>query len=142
MRKRCARASRTLDALLLETRDAFTAAGIRCDRISGGSTPTRYLTHETCVNELRSGTYALLDRVDGALGRCALTGEVTVVSDSVPGQIVIDAGSKTLTSDTHPDGGHGAIVGHPGRGSAHDQRGARLRRRLRRWPSGRPWETA
>ena len=36
----------------------------RCDRISGGSTPTRYLTHETCVNELRSGTYALLDRND------------------------------------------------------------------------------
>ena len=103
-----------VDALLRETREALTAAGIRCDRISGGSTPTRYLTHETCVNELRSGTYALLDRVDGALGRCALTVEVTVVSDSVPGQIVIDAGSKTLTSDTHPDGGHGAIVGHPG----------------------------
>ena len=32
----------------------------RCDRISGGSTPTRYLTHETCVTELRSGTYALV----------------------------------------------------------------------------------
>ena len=39
--------------------------------------------------------------------------EVTVISDAVPGQIVIDAGSKTLTSDTHPDGGHGAIVGLP-----------------------------
>ena len=36
-----------------------------------------------------------------------------MVSDAVPGQIVIDAGSKTLTSDTHPDGGHGAIVGWP-----------------------------
>jgi D-serine deaminase-like pyridoxal phosphate-dependent protein len=103
-----------VDALLRETRDAFSAAGIRCDRISGGSTPSRYLTHETCVNELRSGTYALLDRVDGTLGTCALTVEVTVVSDAVPGQIVIDAGSKTLTSDTHPDGGHGAIVGLPG----------------------------
>lgn len=106
-----------VDALLQETRDAFTDAGIRCDRISGGSTPTRYLTHETCVNELRAGTYALLDRVDGpgtpdgGLDACALWVEVTVVSDAVPGQIVIDAGSKTLTSDTHPDGGHGAIVG-------------------------------
>ena len=39
---------------------------------------------------------------------------MTVISDAVPGQIVIDAGSKTLTSDTHPDGGHGAIVGLPG----------------------------
>jgi D-serine deaminase-like pyridoxal phosphate-dependent protein len=108
-----------VDALLQETREAFTGAGIRCDRISGGSTPTRYLTHETCVNELRAGTYALLDRVDGpsepdgGLDACALWVGVTVVSDAVPGQIVIDAGSKTLTSDTHPDGGHGVIVGWP-----------------------------
>ncbi len=108
-----------VDALLRETREAFTAAGIRCDRISGGSTPTRYLTHESCVNELRAGTYALLDRVDAAaepelgLDAVALSVEVTVVSDAVPGQIVIDAGSKTLTSDGHPEGGHGAIVGWP-----------------------------
>ena len=108
-----------VDALLRETRDAFAGAGIQCDRISGGSTPTRYLTHETCVNELRSGTYALLDRNDGPSesGGCpegyALWVEVTVVSDAVPGQIVIDAGSKTLTSDSHPDGGNGAIVGWP-----------------------------
>jgi D-serine deaminase-like pyridoxal phosphate-dependent protein len=102
-----------VDELLRETREAFVAAGMRCERISGGSTPSRYLTHETCVNELRSGTYSLLDRVDGDLDRCALSVAVTVVSDSVPGQIVIDAGSKTLTSDSHPDGGHGAIVGLP-----------------------------
>ena len=102
-----------VDELLRATRDAFTAAGLRCDRISGGSTPSRYLTHETCVNELRSGTYSLLDRVDGTLDRCALTVAVTVVSDAVPDQIVIDAGSKTLTSDDHPAGGHGAIVGLP-----------------------------
>ena len=102
-----------VDELLRETRDQFSAAGIRNDRISGGSTPSRYLTHETCVNELRSGTYALLDRVDGELENCALTVVVTVVSDSVPGQIVVDAGSKTLTSDDHPAGGHGAIIGWP-----------------------------
>jgi D-serine deaminase-like pyridoxal phosphate-dependent protein len=102
-----------VDELLRETRDLFSAAGIRSDRISGGSTPSRYLTHETCVNELRSGTYALLDRVDGEPETCALTVAVTVVSDSVPGQIVVDAGSKTLTSDDHPAGGHGAIVGWP-----------------------------
>jgi D-serine deaminase-like pyridoxal phosphate-dependent protein len=108
-----------VDALLSETRDVFTAAGVRCDRISGGSTPTRYVTHTTCVNELRAGTYALLDRVDApaepglGLEACALSVAVSVVSDSVPGQIVIDAGSKTFTSDTHPDGGHGAIVGWP-----------------------------
>jgi D-serine deaminase-like pyridoxal phosphate-dependent protein len=108
------------DELLRETRDAFAAAGIRNGRVSGGSTPTRYLTHETCVNELRSGTYALLDRTDGpsepdgGLDACALWVEVTVVSDAVPGQIVIDAGSKTLTSDSHDDGGNGVVVGRPG----------------------------
>jgi D-serine deaminase-like pyridoxal phosphate-dependent protein len=103
-----------VDTLLRETRDALVAAGLRCDRISGGSTPTRFLTHETCVNELRSGTYALLDRTDGSLDECALHVEVSVISDAVPGQIVIDAGSKTLTSDTAPDPGNGAIVGMPG----------------------------
>jgi len=43
-----------VDELLRDTRDAFLASGVRCDRVSGGSTPTRYLTHTTCVNELRS----------------------------------------------------------------------------------------
>jgi D-serine deaminase-like pyridoxal phosphate-dependent protein len=102
------------DELLREARDAFAAAGLRSDRISGGSTPTRHLTHETCVNELRSGTYALLDRNEQPLEKCALWVEVTVISNAVPGQIVIDAGSKTLTSDSHPDGGNGAIVDLPG----------------------------
>jgi D-serine deaminase-like pyridoxal phosphate-dependent protein len=102
-----------VDELLRETRDRFSATGLRCDRISGGSTPTRHFTHETCVTELRCGTYALLDRLEGSPGTHALWVEATVVSDSVPGQIVVDAGSKTLTSDKHPDGGHGAIMGWP-----------------------------
>jgi D-serine deaminase-like pyridoxal phosphate-dependent protein len=101
------------DAFMRDTRDAFLAAGLRCDRISGGSTPTRYLTHETCVNELRSGTYSLLDRTDGTEQTAALRVEVTVISDAVPGQVVVDAGSKTFTSDDHDDGGHGIIVGWP-----------------------------
>jgi D-serine deaminase-like pyridoxal phosphate-dependent protein len=108
-----------VDALLRETRDAFTAAGLRCDRISGGSTPTRHLTHTTCVNELRSGTYALLDRNEGEDDRCALWVEVTVISDAVPNQVDVDAGSKTFTSDYHPDGGHGSVLGWPGADLAH-----------------------
>ena len=100
-----------VDALLRETREAFSAAGFRTDRISGGSTPTRYLTHTTCVNELRSGTYALLDRNDGEDDQCALWVEVTVISDAVPNQVVVDAGSKTFTSDDHPAGGHGSVLG-------------------------------
>ena len=101
------------DDLLRETRDAFDRAGLRTDRISGGSTPTRHLTHTTCVNELRAGTYALLDRNEADDERCALWIEATVVSDSVPGQVVVDGGSKTFTSDPHPDGGHGSVIGSP-----------------------------
>ena len=108
-----------VDALLRETRDAFLAAGLRCDRISGGSTPTRFFTHETCVTELRSGTYALLDRNDGPDERCALWVEVTVISDAVPDQVIVDAGSKTFTEDDHPDGGHGSVLGRPGADFAH-----------------------
>jgi D-serine deaminase-like pyridoxal phosphate-dependent protein len=105
---------KAVDEFLRETRDAFDDAGFRSDRISGGSTPTRYLTHTTCVNELRSGTYSLLDRNDGEVDRCALWVEVTVISEAVPGQIIVDAGSKTFTSDDHPDGGHGSVIGFPG----------------------------
>jgi D-serine deaminase-like pyridoxal phosphate-dependent protein len=108
-----------VDALLRETLSAFADSGFRSDRVSGGSTPTRYLTHTTCVNELRSGTYALLDRNDGPDERCALWVEVTVISDAVPNQVVVDAGSKTFTSDEHPDGGHGSVIGLPGADFAH-----------------------
>ena len=104
---------RTADELLREARDAFERSGLRCDRISGGSTPTRQLTHTTCVNELRAGTYALLDRNEADDARCALWIETTVVSNAVRGQIVIDGGSKTFTSDPHPAGGHGSVIGFP-----------------------------
>jgi D-serine deaminase-like pyridoxal phosphate-dependent protein len=102
-----------VDELLRETRDAFDRAGARTDRISGGSTPTRHLTHTTCVNELRAGTYSLLDRNEADDERCALWIEATVVSDSVPGQVVVDGGSKTFTSDPSPAGGHGSVIGAP-----------------------------
>jgi D-serine deaminase-like pyridoxal phosphate-dependent protein len=105
-------------ALMEETRDAFVSAGIRCDRISGGSTPTRYLTHTTCVNELRAGTYALFDTniqetEPEGFGACSLWVEATVISDSVPNQIVVDAGSKTLAADRDDRYGYGAIVNRP-----------------------------
>jgi len=41
-------------------RDAFARAGLRTDRISGASTPTRHLTLTTCVNDLPAATYANL----------------------------------------------------------------------------------
>jgi D-serine deaminase-like pyridoxal phosphate-dependent protein len=108
-----------VDHLLREVQAALVDAGHRCDRISGGSTPTRYLTHTTCITEMRPGTYIFLDRnsadsePDGGFDACALWVEVSVVSTSVRDQVVVDAGSKTLTSDPSPEGGHGAVVGLP-----------------------------
>jgi D-serine deaminase-like pyridoxal phosphate-dependent protein len=105
---------RTVDELLRAAASAFDHAGLRRDRISGGSTPTRHLTHTTCVNELRAGTYALLDRNEANDERCALWIEATVVSDCLRDQVVVDGGSKTFTSDPFPEGGHGSVIGAPG----------------------------
>jgi D-serine deaminase-like pyridoxal phosphate-dependent protein len=51
-----------------------------------------------------------------ALDECAARIIATVISTAVPGQIVLDAGTKTLTSDRcgpAPDSGHGYIVELP-----------------------------
>src|SRR6266576_2179632 len=59
---------------------------------------------------------AVLDALSAAgfEANCALRVLTTVVSTSVPGQCVIDAGSKTLSSDqTVGSGTFGIVVGHP-----------------------------
>lgn len=59
-------------------------------------------THEMeGVTEMRPGTYIFNDRTTAEIGACgwddcALTVLATVVSTAVPGQAVIDAGSKAL----------------------------------------------
>jgi len=50
------------------------------------------------------------------LDDCAARLVCTVVSNAVPGQVIIDAGSKTLTSDqciSSEQGGHGHMVEYP-----------------------------
>src|SRR5690606_8418914 len=71
----------------------------------------------------RPGTYVYNDRTTAALGACdwedcALTVLATVVSTAVPGQAVIDAGSKALGREPLPGtvggaGGYGALVDRP-----------------------------
>ena len=73
------------------------------------------------VTEIRPGTYVFNDMNTVAAGvtgveRCALTILATVVSTSVRGRAVIDAGSKTLASDAPRNAtirGFGFVVGHP-----------------------------
>ncbi len=73
--------------------------------VSGGSTPTLFESHRLPgLNEIRPGTYIFNDRntwLAGAcqLGDCAASILVTVVSTARPGQVIVDGGSKTFSSD-------------------------------------------
>ena len=95
-------------------RDAFAAAGLDIRTVSGGGTPTAWTAHQTSgVTELRVGTYVYHDRATVAAGAaelddCALHVVATVVSRPTDDRAVIDAGSKTLSSDlVAPEAGHG-----------------------------------
>jgi D-serine deaminase-like pyridoxal phosphate-dependent protein len=117
------RALAGVEAMLAEAVDLFDRAGLRRDRVSGGCTPAMTMTHLTpTVNELRAGTYVFLDRTEVAfdgpltLDDCALRIHATVVSTAVPGNAVVDAGSKMLSDAAYagPGGeGRGAVIDHP-----------------------------
>lgn len=120
-------ALRALGAALGETLEALERAGLPAGVVSGGSTPAAWRMHEVAgVTEVRPGTYVYNDRVTAALGACdwddcALTVLATVVSTAVPGQAVIDAGSKALGREPLPalpnaaggDAGFGALLDRP-----------------------------
>jgi D-serine deaminase-like pyridoxal phosphate-dependent protein len=84
------------------TLEALARAGHPAGVVSGGSTPAAWRMHEVPgLTEVRPGTYVYNDRMTAALGACewdacAFAVLATVVSTSVPGQAVIDAGSKAL----------------------------------------------
>lgn len=97
-------------------------AGLSPDVVSGGSTPAAWRMHEVGgVTEVRPGTYVYNDRTTEAVGACAwedcaLTVLGTVVSTAIPGQAVVDAGSKALGREPMPEGtaaGYGVLLDHP-----------------------------
>lgn len=82
---------------------ALRDAGFACPVVSAGSTPTWNASRPSTVTEERPGTYVFFDRQQVALGStaaeaCAAWVAATVVSVR-NGQVVIDAGSKALTSE-------------------------------------------
>jgi len=85
--------------------DALSQAGFPPTVVSGGSTPTFFHSHlMTGVTEVRPGTWIFNDRTTALLEacdwtECAYTVLATVVSTSVPGQVVVDAGSKALAKE-------------------------------------------
>lgn len=110
-----------LNEVLGEVVSALERARLKPPTVSGGSTPTAWRTHEMpLVTEFRPGTYVFNDRTTAALGACkwddcAFTVLATVVSTAVPGQAVVDAGSKALGREPMRGvngEGFGALMGH------------------------------
>lgn len=94
--------------------------GVAIEEISVGATPTaRFSAHAAGVTELRPGNYIYYDRMQVALGSaawddCALTVLARVVTAHPPDRIVLDCGSKTLSSDLvrgpGPQPGYGVVL--------------------------------
>lgn len=95
------------------------AHGLDAAIVSTGGTPNLVnLGKLKGGTEHRFGTYIYNDRMQVAAGvatwdDCALHIYSTVVSRAGPERGILDAGSKTLTSDTGGLEGHGLILEHP-----------------------------
>lgn len=101
------------------TIDGFRAAGLSTEIVSAGSTPAAELSHTIPgITEIRPGTYIYNDLNTlhqglCTLEDCAVTVVATVVSTAVPGHVIVDAGSKTLSSDllsAGPKRGYGRLI--------------------------------
>ncbi|MCC8935449.1 D-TA family PLP-dependent enzyme [Bradyrhizobium sp. Arg68] len=95
------------------------AHGLDASIVSTGGTPNlKNLGKLKGGTEHRFGTYIYNDRMQVAAGvatwdDCALNIYSTVVSRAGPERGILDAGSKTLTTDTGGLEGHGLILEHP-----------------------------
>ena len=111
-----------LEAGLRRYLEALDRAKLAPRVVSGGSTPAGWRMHEVAgITEVRPGTYVYNDRTTAEIGACewddiAFTVLATVVSTAVPGQAVIDAGSKALGREPlrgAPGEGFGALFDRP-----------------------------
>lgn len=108
-----------VQAFMTGAKALIEAKGIAVPTITSGGSPDMMLAHLAPVTtEFRPGTYVYNDRSLVARGvttwdDCALTVLATVVSVPAPDRAIIDAGSKTLTSDLLGLTGHGHVLGRP-----------------------------
>ncbi|MEM8856466.1 MAG: D-TA family PLP-dependent enzyme, partial [Pseudomonadota bacterium] len=106
-------------AFFAETRDGLADAGLSPRIVSTGGTPNlANLGQLQGATEHRSGTFIFNDKMmlsQGAatLEELALHVVATVVSRAEEDRGILDAGSKTLTSDTAGLPGHGLIREYP-----------------------------
>ena len=109
-----ARTKKSMDVLadVRETRDLAKKAGLPVNIVSGGSTGTYNIDHQTGLTELEAGTYVFMDTEyfiiggkDGDMKRYndwqpALTVMTTVDSQHHPNIITTDYGNKAITKKT------------------------------------------
>lgn len=110
-------------AFMTEAVSLLDCAGLRATVVSGGGTGTLYDTHVLAGNvltEVRAGEYALGDRThltSGVMNAPDIAVAVisTVVGRPTDSRAILDAGSKTLSMDSAPNGltGFGLIVEYP-----------------------------
>jgi D-serine deaminase-like pyridoxal phosphate-dependent protein len=105
-------------AFVRETKALCVAQGLEVRRVSSGGTPNVRRLGALGETEYRAGTYVYNDRqmvtlAAAALDDCALFVHTTVVSHPEPDRVIIDAGSKTLTSDLMGLSGFGSLVDYP-----------------------------
>jgi D-serine deaminase-like pyridoxal phosphate-dependent protein len=102
-----------------DARAGVRQSGLEPAVVSSGGTPNiANLGKLAGATEHRAGTYVFNDRMMMACGAaslddCALHVVATVVSRAGPDRGIVDAGSKTLTSDIGGLDGHGLILEHP-----------------------------
>jgi len=104
---------------MLEASTQLKACGLNDFDVSTGGTPDMWLSSSQGVfTEYRAGTYiyndrSLIERGTCQEADCAGVVLTTVVSMPTPERAVIDAGSKTLSSDLLGLHGYGYVVDHP-----------------------------
>ncbi len=107
------------DPFVRETRYLLEADGINIERVSGGGTAGMWQAHSYSeMNEYRAGMYIYGDRaairVEAMrLEECALRVITTVVSRPTADRGILDAGSKTFSSDLMGLEGYGLILEYP-----------------------------
>ncbi|MFC2130648.1 alanine racemase [Bacteroidota bacterium] len=107
---------------MIETADKLKADGIEINNITIGSNPTaRHSCRVPGVTEIRTGNYIFNDMIQVSLGtvgieQCALTVLTQIISTPAVDRVILDAGSKSFSSDKGAHGnenlkGYGKIIG-------------------------------
>ena len=109
----------SLGEFVRATRALLQTDGLTIERVSGGGTPTMWDVHSIPeITEHRAGIYVYGDRLTLRSGSvkpedCSLRVLTTIVSRPTAERGIIDAGSKSLSTDLHGLDGYGLICDYP-----------------------------